>query len=262
MKLQSSPNRNLLLISGICHPGRITPLRSLSYSTYRLPIRSVSICPSYGSTSSLLSTTYSSLRLSSNNAKDASTIEDFRSKQEKIEEEFYKNTPVIPTNSIVDEKGAEVTRSTVEDEHTNKIRRDILNAALAFVPTLGWSKEAIGKGAEQLGYPAVVHGMFPRGSVELVEHFYSDCTEKLIEWMEKETGGGAEKVANPKEFVIKAVEERLRMLVPYLNNWPQAIAIMSLPQNAMRSLANLLTLVDDICYYSGDRAVDVSDMDG
>lgn len=47
------------------------------------------------------------------------------------------------------------------------------------------------------------------------------------------------------------------MIVPYKPKWPQAIAIMSLPPNVPTTLANLLTLVDDICYYAGDRSVDV-----
>lgn len=48
------------------------------------------------------------------------------------------------------------------------------------------------------------------------------------------------------------------MTVPYLSKWPQALAIMSLPPNVPTSLASLLTMVDDICYYAGDRSVDVS----
>jgi rpsU-divergently transcribed protein len=62
----------------------------------------------------------------------------------------------------------------------------------------------------------------------------------------------------PAEFIRGAVEKRLRMIMPYINKWPQALGIMSLPPNAPSALANLLTLVDDICYYAGDRSVDVS----
>lgn len=55
-----------------------------------------------------------------------------------------------------------------------------------------------------------------------------------------------------------AIQERLKMLVPYVSKWPQAIAIMSLPPNVPNALAALLAMVDDICYYAGDRSVDVS----
>lgn len=62
----------------------------------------------------------------------------------------------------------------------------------------------------------------------------------------------------PGEFVEKAVQERLRMIIPYKSKWPQALGIMSLPPNVPNALAALLTMVDDICYYAGDRSVDVS----
>lgn len=55
-----------------------------------------------------------------------------------------------------------------------------------------------------------------------------------------------------------AVQERLKMIVPYKSKWPQALGIMSLPPNVPNALAALLTMVDDICYYAGDRSVDVS----
>lgn len=62
----------------------------------------------------------------------------------------------------------------------------------------------------------------------------------------------------PPVFVRDALETRLRMVVPYLPVWPQALALMTLPPNVPTGLANLLTLVDDVCYYAGDRSVDVS----
>lgn len=62
----------------------------------------------------------------------------------------------------------------------------------------------------------------------------------------------------PEAQVREAMENRLRMLVPYKKSWPQAMALMAVPPNVPKSLANILTLVDDICYYAGDRSVDVS----
>jgi len=62
----------------------------------------------------------------------------------------------------------------------------------------------------------------------------------------------------PEQQVRDAIETRLRMVISYKKTWPQAMALMSLPPNVPTALANLLTLVDDICYYAGDRSVDVS----
>lgn len=62
----------------------------------------------------------------------------------------------------------------------------------------------------------------------------------------------------PEQQIRDAIETRLRMVIPYKKTWSQALAIMTLPPNVPTALANLLTLVDDICYYAGDRSVDVS----
>ena len=56
------------------------------------------------------------------------------------------------------------------------------------------------------------------------------------------------------------METRLRMIVPYLSTWPQAMAVQTLPQNAVESWTNLANLCDEIWYYAGDRSVDVSEM--
>ena len=108
----------------------------------------------------------------------------------------------------------------------------------------------------------MIHGMFPNGGADLVQHFYSSCNQELSKML-KDKALASE--PDPEKFkktpevqVQEAVEERLRMLIPYKKTWPQAMALMALPPNVPTSLANLLTLVDDICYYAGDRSVDVS----
>lgn len=130
-----------------------------------------------------------------------------------------------------------------------------MDAALPFVSNYGWSRETISKGAQSIGYATIVHGMFPNGGVELVHYFYSRCNKQLIEQLKSELD--TSKSYNPTEFVSKAVQLRLEMIVPYQAHWPQALGLMSLPQNAPKSLAHLLTLIDDICYHAGDRSVDV-----
>lgn len=60
------------------------------------------------------------------------------------------------------------------------------------------------------------------------------------------------------KYVSDAIETRLRMVIPYIDKWPQALATLTLSRAVPKALSNLLTLVDDICYYAGDRSVDVS----
>lgn len=46
------------------------------------------------------------------------------------------------------------------------------------------------------------------------------------------------------------------MLIPYMEKWPQAMAIKAFPYNVPSALENLALMVDDVWYYSGDRSTD------
>lgn len=103
--------------------------------------------------------------------------------------------------------------------------------------------------------------MFPNGGAELVAHFYSTSNNELNKILKEKyetiQADPAKKVENAGEQICYAIETKLRMIIPYKKNWPQAMALMTLPPNVPTALANLVTLVDDICYYTGDRSIDV-----
>jgi len=182
-----------------------------------------------------------------------SSIDEFRKSEELKERELSALVDTWPGDKNVGTKTNEVDPN---DEKIKAIRLKILDASLQYVPVHGWSRESITKGAEAIGYPGVVHGLFSDSAMDLIQHFYIGSNQKLVEQMKQETGG-APTIPEPMDFVKKCIRIRLTMLIPVLKQWPQASGIMSLPQNAPRGLANLLTLIDDICYYAGDRSVDV-----
>lgn len=178
-------------------------------------------------------------------------LEDFRAREEEKEAEFNKQ-PIVTDQPTAEQEQIE------DDEAVAEVRNKILEASLAFVSSDGWTRQTIVKGAEQAGFPGTVHGMFPRGGIELINYYYLKGNKELIEEMREEVGEKSEKVSDPKVFVCWAIKQRLLKLHPYIKTWPQALAMMTLPPNVPTSLANMLTLVDDICYFSGDRSVDVS----
>lgn len=136
-------------------------------------------------------------------------------------------------------------------------RHRILEAALPFVHVHGWTRKALAAGAEAEGYPAVTHGMFPRGGAELISFFYSTSNKRLGTILaEKVQSLEEEEKPSTREFIGYALEARLRMILPYIDTWPQAMAIQTLPQNAVESWTNLANLVDEVWYYAGDRSVD------
>ncbi|XP_073845567.1 ubiquinone biosynthesis protein COQ9, mitochondrial [Musca autumnalis] len=178
--------------------------------------------------------------------KTTESIDDFRAREEKREAEFEQQ-----------EKTKSQEEDNERDAKAEAVRIKILEAALQHVPTLGWTRNAIVQGAEDVGYPSVVHGMFPQGGFDLVSYFNGKCNEELLKILKKETDDGKKEIGNPLEFLVRFVRLRLEMMAPYKGQWPQALALIALPQNASTALAQVLTLVDDICYYSGDRSVDI-----
>lgn len=181
---------------------------------------------------------------------DEKKLDDFRAREEQKEADFNKQ-PIVSEEKVEEEQPE-------DDEGLVEMKDKILEASLAFVSSDGWTRQAIVKGAELAGFPGTVHGMFPKGGIELINFYYLKCNNDLVTLMKEKVGENSEKVGDPKEFVCWALKERLMMLEPHTRSWPQALAMMTLPPNVPKSLANVLTLVDDICFYSGDRSVDVS----
>ncbi|XP_064192000.1 ubiquinone biosynthesis protein COQ9-B, mitochondrial-like isoform X1 [Anguilla rostrata] len=162
-----------------------------------------------------------------------------------------------PNTSYADQSGEE--GEDYETEEQLQVR--ILTAALDFVPQHGWSVEAISAGAESLGLSSASAGMFTNGAGDLILHFVAQCNSQLTESLAEEHNQIQMGRAEPKDtaqFLRDAVEARLRMLIPYIDTWPQAMSILLLPHNIPDSLKHLSTLIDDIWYYAGDRSTDVS----
>lgn len=147
-----------------------------------------------------------------------------------------------------------------EYEPEEQLQARILTAALEFVPLHGWSMEAIAAGAEILGLSTASTGMF-NGAGDLVLHFIAHCNSQLTEILSEQHNQvqlGQAELKKTSDFLRDAVETRLRMYIPYIETWPQAMSLLLLPHNIPESLKHLSTLVDDIWYYAGDRSTDMN----
>nr|XP_033490688.1 ubiquinone biosynthesis protein COQ9, mitochondrial [Epinephelus lanceolatus] len=162
-----------------------------------------------------------------------------------------------PNTSYQDQSGEHGEEYETEEQ----LQARILTAALEFVPQHGWSMEAIAAAAETLGLSSASSGMFYKGAGDLVLHFIAQCNSQLTEILAEQHNQVQLGQAEPKEtadFLRDAVETRLRMYIPYIETWPQAMSILLLPHNIPDSLKHLSTLVDDIWYYAGDRSTDMN----
>lgn len=162
-----------------------------------------------------------------------------------------------PNTSYQDQSGEHGEDYETEEQ----LQTRILTAALEFVPQHGWTVEAIASAAETLDLSPASTGMFNNGAGDLVLHFIAQCNTQLAETLAEQHKQIQLGQAEPKktaEFLRDAVELRLRMLIPYIDTWPQAMSILLLPQNIPDSLKHLSTMVDDIWYHAGDRSTDMN----
>ncbi|XP_055002316.1 ubiquinone biosynthesis protein COQ9, mitochondrial [Sorex araneus] len=150
-----------------------------------------------------------------------------------------------------------------EEDHESEeqLQQRILTAALEFVPTHGWTAEAIAEGAQSLGLSRAAAGMFGSDGSELILHFVTQCNSELRRLLEEEQKliqlGQTEKKPTD-QFLRDTVETRLRMLIPYIEHWPRALSVLLLPHNIPPGLSLLTSMVDDMWYYAGDQSTDFS----
>ncbi|NXX98141.1 COQ9 protein, partial [Centropus bengalensis] len=165
--------------------------------------------------------------------------------------------PQDPHSSYTGQDGQE----SEDYESEEQLQQRILTAALEFVPEHGWTAEAIAEGAKTLGLSVAAAGMFQSDGSQLILHFVSQCNTKLSELLEQEQKrvelGEAEKKPTD-QFLKDAVEARLRMVIPYIEKWPQAVSILLLPHNIPSSLSLLTSMIDDIWHYAGDQSTDIN----
>ena len=142
------------------------------------------------------------------------------------------------------------------DTETTDMQRELCAAALPHVQKLGWSQGALLAGASDLGLSPAIIGILPRKESNLVEYLIQQQNQKLVDEL-GQLQVDLLAMWTPQR-IAAAVHLRLEMLVPYINSWPQALAILARPRNALPALQLLASLVDDIWYAAGDKSVDAS----
>lgn len=146
------------------------------------------------------------------------------------------------------------SKDRTKDKNEEDIRVEILDNALKYVPLHGWTREALAKGADDSGFSTVAEGMFKRGGADLVLHFVKTNNDELVNYMEKLKK--SEQDSKVSHFIRDVLEQRLRMLIPYISVWPEAMAFLIQPAVVADSTQELGRMVDDIWFHAGDTSTD------
>ncbi|CAO3626587.1 unnamed protein product [Mucor hiemalis] len=153
---------------------------------------------------------------------------------------------------------AAATPSLQQTQEEEDPRVAMLEATMPFIPQYGWSMESLIHGARSLGYPSVAHGMFPGGEAGLIDAYLAYSRENFVKLVKEKMVKGELEGLSTNERVKVLTSLRLDMNKPYIQKWPEALAIMARPSNVAMSLKHLGDIADDIWYYAGDRSPDMN----
>eukprot|EP00124_Ichthyophonus_hoferi_P003315 Ihof_evm8s281 gene=Ihof_evmTU8s281 len=138
-----------------------------------------------------------------------------------------------------------------------ELKQQVLAAALPLVPTYGWTTLCISKGAETIGVNAMVNGLCAGGPADLIEYFLVDSGKNLARKLDRMDLQRAGARLNVTQRIRAGIVTRLELTMPYVAQWPQALAIMgSTLEGKMKLIRSLGRLSDEIWYQAGDRSTD------
>ncbi|PNH05981.1 Ubiquinone biosynthesis protein COQ9, mitochondrial [Tetrabaena socialis] len=146
--------------------------------------------------------------------------------------------------------------SGAAEDSQEALRQALLAQAMQHVASRGWSTAALVVAARELGMSPSVVGLLPRGEAELVEHYMSQCNARALDSIaaKREQLQGLPLDAR----MADALQIRLELITPFIDSWPQALAIAARPSNVSHSLALLFSLCDGVWHAVGDDSTDAT----
>lgn len=134
-------------------------------------------------------------------------------------------------------------------------RDGAIDAALAHVPTLGWTRAAIGAGLRDLGRdPLEQEWLFPRGPVEAIE-VWCDLADRRME--AQATSEDLAALKTPAR-IRRVILIRLEHAEPHREAVRLALGHQSLPWNLLSALRTVARTADSMWAAAGDTSADFS----
>lgn len=134
-----------------------------------------------------------------------------------------------------------------------RIRLEILEAALRHVPFDGWTEQALLEGAREVGADqAQLACAFPRGVRDLFRAYVTEADRKMVAALEASDLEGM----RIRDKIALAVRTRLTQNVEHREAARRAVAYLMRPAQAREGAAATWRTVDAIWYAIGDRSAD------
>ncbi|MDP9195323.1 MAG: COQ9 family protein [Pseudomonadota bacterium] len=130
-------------------------------------------------------------------------------------------------------------------------RKDaVLQAALLHAPFDGWTREVLDRALADAGHPGEGPLLFPRGSIDLVAHFFDHATRLTLD---KAPDLAALKV---REKIALLVKTRLSVLEPWREAVRLGLSVLVRPDHMATGVRLLADTASAFWYLVGDKSTD------
>ncbi|EEB06810.1 ubiquinone biosynthesis protein Coq9 [Schizosaccharomyces japonicus yFS275] len=130
-------------------------------------------------------------------------------------------------------------------------KKELLQNALHHVPELGFTNEALARGAQDSGYTSLPAVLFPRGGLDLFDFFHYVQRKALHELKPH-----LSTIPSMKERIIELLWARLYANRDVNRHLPSILALSSRPLNIRHSLKTLGLLANEILFLAQDSSND------
>lgn len=126
---------------------------------------------------------------------------------------------------------------------------------MTHVKKLGWTADALEEAARSLSLSPAVVGTLGAPEERLVSYFVRKCNDELrVKLLERDNELRNMRV---RDRIKLAVRLRLEMVAPFMDTWPQALAILARPKNVGLAATLLSDISDTIWHGIGDTSTDL-----
>jgi len=136
--------------------------------------------------------------------------------------------------------------------HPKKL--ELLQKSLEYVPSCGFTTDAVRKAVEILGLSKAATGLLERGLVELVEFHHSVADKEAADYAHQIADNDLER----KDVIIAALQRRFQCSEDFQSHWSQAMALEHLPQNWPAATRRLFYFIGEILHATKEKSTNSS----
>ncbi|KAJ1898737.1 Ubiquinone biosynthesis protein coq9, mitochondrial [Kickxella alabastrina] len=145
------------------------------------------------------------------------------------------------------------TSNTQEDPQQRDPVIALLDHALTKVPTHGWTTHALTAAATDLGYSPLSHTIATKGAPTLISHFLDRALDNTL----IEVDDQLHELDTTNDRLRLICRTRLRQTMPLVERWPEAVAVLALPQNVPLAVKQLGRMSSEFWFAAGDQSKNI-----